>query len=45
MSQVEYRILIVDDEPDVREFLSYNLSREGYEVLRSEERRVGKKFK
>jgi two-component system, OmpR family, alkaline phosphatase synthesis response regulator PhoP len=33
MSQEGYRILIVDDEPDVREFLSYNLSREGYEVL------------
>lgn len=33
MSHPEYRILIVDDEPDVREFLSYNLLREGYEVL------------
>jgi two-component system alkaline phosphatase synthesis response regulator PhoP len=33
MSKDEYRILIVDDEPDVREFLSYNLSREGYEVF------------
>lgn len=27
-----YRLLIADDEPDVREFLSYNLSREGYDV-------------
>jgi two-component system, OmpR family, alkaline phosphatase synthesis response regulator PhoP len=27
-----YRLLIVDDEHDVREFLSYNLSREGYDV-------------
>ncbi len=27
------RLLIVDDEPDVREFLSYNLIREGYTVF------------
>lgn len=26
------RILIVDDEPDILEFLTYNLSKEGYEV-------------
>lgn len=26
------RILIVDDEPDIIEFVSYNLSREGYEI-------------
>ena len=28
----DFRLLIVDDEHDVREFLSYNLSREGYDV-------------
>jgi two-component system, OmpR family, alkaline phosphatase synthesis response regulator PhoP len=28
----EYKILIVDDEPDILEFLSYNLKREGYNV-------------
>jgi two-component system alkaline phosphatase synthesis response regulator PhoP len=28
-----YRLLIVDDEPDVREFMSYNLIREGYTVF------------
>ena len=27
-----YRILIVDDEDDIREFIGYNLRREGYEV-------------
>ena len=29
----EFKILIVDDEPDILEFLEYNLVREGYEVL------------
>jgi two-component system alkaline phosphatase synthesis response regulator PhoP len=28
-----YRLLLVDDEPDVLEFLSYNLKKEGYEIL------------
>jgi two-component system alkaline phosphatase synthesis response regulator PhoP len=27
-----YRILLVDDEPDILEFLGYNLRKEGYEV-------------
>lgn len=27
-----YKILIVDDEPDVLEFLTYNISKEGFEV-------------
>lgn len=29
----EYKILLVDDEPDILEFLSYNLKKEGYSVF------------
>ncbi len=29
---MKYRILLVDDEPDILEFVSYNLLREGYDV-------------
>lgn len=29
---MSYRILLVDDEPDILEFVGYNLSREGFEV-------------
>jgi two-component system alkaline phosphatase synthesis response regulator PhoP len=29
----EYKILLVDDEPDILEFLSYNLKKEGYVVF------------
>jgi two-component system, OmpR family, alkaline phosphatase synthesis response regulator PhoP len=32
MSTQPARILIIDDEPDIREFVSYNLSRRGYVV-------------
>jgi len=28
----DFKILVVDDEPDILEFLSYNLNKEGYEV-------------
>ena len=28
-----HRILLVDDEPDILEFVGYNLAREGYQVL------------
>lgn len=29
---MSYRILLVDDEPDILEFVGYNLTREGFEV-------------
>jgi len=32
METKKYKILLVDDEPDILEFLSYNLEREGFEV-------------
>jgi two-component system, OmpR family, alkaline phosphatase synthesis response regulator PhoP len=32
MSNAPNKIMLVDDEPDVLEFLSYNLRREGYQV-------------
>ncbi|MBA3972197.1 MAG: response regulator transcription factor [Bacteroidetes bacterium] len=32
MNDNEYKILLVDDEPDILEFLSYNLKKEGYLV-------------
>src|ERR1035437_4633893 len=33
MDTGNYKILIVDDEPDILEFLSYNLKKEGYLVF------------
>lgn len=33
MEQSRYKILIVDDEEDIREFLGYNLKKEGYQVF------------
>lgn len=32
MSTEEYKILLVDDEPDIIEFISYNLKKEGFAV-------------
>lgn len=32
MENREYKILIVDDEPDIVEFVSYNLKREGFTI-------------
>ncbi|HUH47122.1 MAG TPA: response regulator, partial [Arenibacter sp.] len=33
MKKKDIRILLVDDEPDILEIVSYNLSAEGYEVF------------
>jgi two-component system alkaline phosphatase synthesis response regulator PhoP len=35
MDNSHYKILLVDDEPDVLEFLSYNLKKEGYTVFKA----------
>jgi two-component system, OmpR family, alkaline phosphatase synthesis response regulator PhoP len=35
LEKTNYRILIVDDEPDILEFLGYNLLKEGYQVLKA----------
>lgn len=33
MNNSAFKILLVDDEPDIVEFLGYNLKKEGYEIL------------
>lgn len=33
MNTKDYKILLVDDEPDILEFLSYNINKEGFEVF------------
>jgi two-component system, OmpR family, alkaline phosphatase synthesis response regulator PhoP len=35
MNQEKTRILLVDDEPDILEFISYNLKKDGFEVYTS----------
>lgn len=36
MSEVKAKILLVDDEPDILEIVSYNLKNEGYQVFTAE---------
>lgn len=36
MEQSDYKILLVDDEPDILEFMSYNLKKEGYLIFTSQ---------
>lgn len=33
MSTAKHKVLIVDDEPDIRELIEYNLKKEGYQVF------------
>jgi two-component system alkaline phosphatase synthesis response regulator PhoP len=35
MENNEYKILLVDDEPDILEFLGYNLAKEGYVIFKA----------
>ncbi|MBN1952284.1 MAG: response regulator transcription factor [Bacteroidales bacterium] len=37
MEKENYKILIVDDEKDILEFLSYNLKREGFSIIQAED--------
>lgn len=41
MENSQFKILLVDDEADVLEFLSYNLKKEGYQVLKAKNGREG----
>jgi len=41
MSEKAFKVLIVDDEQDILEFLSYNLEKEGFEVDTAENGKVG----
>lgn len=41
MDNSHYKILLVDDEADVLEFLSYNLKKEGYDVYKAKNGRKG----
>ena len=33
MSNTQFKVLLVDDEPDILEFMQYNLNKEGYTVI------------
>jgi two-component system alkaline phosphatase synthesis response regulator PhoP len=44
MENSEITILLVDDEPDILEFLGYNLEREGYNVLTAKNGQKGLKL-
>jgi len=35
MENSDYKILLVDDEPDILEFLGYNLTKEGYNIFKA----------
>ncbi|MEI7661837.1 MAG: response regulator transcription factor [Bacteroidota bacterium] len=44
MENSEITILLVDDEPDILEFLGYNLEKEGYKVLKAKNGQKGVKL-
>lgn len=41
MENNQFKILLVDDEPDILEFVSFNLKREGYQVFSSSNGKKG----
>ncbi len=41
MGNIKHKILIVDDDRDILEFLSYNLKKEGFEVFKAENGKTG----
>lgn len=41
MAEHTFKILVVDDEPDILEFLSYNLEKEGFVVFTEENGKAG----
>ncbi len=41
MENIKHKILIVDDDSDILEFLSYNLKKEGFEVFKAENGKIG----
>ncbi|MFD2698451.1 response regulator transcription factor [Mesonia sediminis] len=41
MNKSDIKILLVDDEPDILEIISYNLKQEGYQVLTAENGKEG----
>lgn len=44
MEKNNFKILVVDDEPDIVEFITYNLKKEGYEVCSAHDGLEGIKF-
>jgi len=44
MSEEKYKILLVDDEIDILEFISYNLRKEGFEVFTAQNGVIGLKI-
>ena len=41
MKKSKIKILLVDDEPDILEILSFNLSNEGYQIFTAENGKEG----